>query len=60
MDVIDIEVIAGRVQRVNQSLLQIFKVCLIAALCPPIFEHSLIVIALDQELTVQEGDFELR
>lgn len=26
---------------------------------PPIFEHSLIKITGDQELTVQEGDFEL-
>ena len=58
-DVVDVEVVAGRVQRVHQSPLQIFQVCLLAALRPPIFEHSLIIIAGDQELAVQEGDFEL-
>lgn len=58
-DVFDIEVEAGGVQRVDQSPLQIFEVCLLAALRPPIFEHSLIIITSDQELTVQEGDFQL-
>jgi hypothetical protein len=58
-DIFCIEVVAGRVQRVNQTLFQIFKVRLLADLRPPIFEHSLIKITGDQELTVQEGDFEL-
>ena len=49
----------GRVQRVDQSPLEIFQIGLSTYLRPPLLEHGLVVVANVQLLAVQEADLQL-